>query len=188
MNDIAKKSAVGYLLLVTGGVIIAGALLAWFTVATGAIGFEGGTVSDSYTGLEAGPMGIAALLAGGAVVVAGLLWLVTRSGRTPSIIAVLGGVLAAGIAAFQVIQIDSAFVDAAASNASNEQLPQDKISDLLSQLIDGGEVTVDPGIGLWLVLAGGLLAIVLGLVGVVRAGRSSQPQAEAPTFTVPTDT
>lgn len=72
------------------------------------------------------------------------------------------------------------------NNAANDQLPAEKISDLLARLIDAGQVGVDPGIGLYLVLAGGLVAAIFGLIGVFRAGNRSESAAyEPPAFTVP---
>ena len=182
-----KGNVVGaILLLIAGAAIVAGALLDWFVLDTPAVAFEGGAVSGSYSGLDTGAFGWAALAAGAIVVVAGLVWIATRSGGPASIIAVLAGVVAAGIGVYQLSRIDSAFVELAASKSANDELPADKITDLLTRLIDGGQMVVDPGIGVYLVLGGGIAAGLVGIIGVFRAGRDKEHSGyEAPAFTVP---
>jgi hypothetical protein len=188
MDDSRRGIVAGLVLLVAGGAIVAGASLDWFSLTTPAVAFEGGAVSGSYSGIETGALGWIVLAAGGLVVLAGLIWIATRSGRAASIVAVLAGAIALGIGIYQLSRVEAAFVDVAASKEATDQLPADKISDLLGRLIDAGQVGVDPGIGLYLVLAGGLAAAAFGMVGVFRAGsRGSAPGYEPPEFAVPTD-
>ena len=180
----------GIALLVAGLVVVAGGLLSWFQVPSGAIGFDGGAVQASYSGLDAGALGIAALIAGASVAIAGLAAIAWRTRRVPAIVGVVGGVVAVGVGLFVLTRLSNAFVDVAASRASNESLPAGKIDDLLTRLIDAGQVSVDPGLGLYLVAAGGLAALILGLVGVFRSPPREAVHAgtfEAPAFRVPGD-
>ena len=193
MNDSRRSVGGGIVLIVSGGVIVVGSFLDWFTISTGVIGFQGGRVPAAYSGIEAGGLGMAALIAGASIAVAGVVLLATRSTRAAWVVTIVAGLVAVGIGAYELTQLDSAFVDVAASNAANNKLPAEKITDLLTRLIDSGQVNVDPGMGLYLVLAGGVAALILGAVGIFQADRGAHAPAssakayEAPRFLVPGD-
>ena len=56
MNESKRGIGGGILLFLAGGVIVAGALLDWFSLNTPAVAFEGGSVGGSYSGIEAGTL------------------------------------------------------------------------------------------------------------------------------------
>lgn len=168
----------GAALLIAGAAVAAGSLLDWFTLDSGPIGFQGGAVAAGYTGMDT-ELGIVALVAGAVVALAGLWWISTRAPRWPSILSVLAGVAAAGVGIYELSRLQDAFVSTAASNAANDVLPAEKITDLLSRLITAGQASVSAGAGLYLVTAGGAVAVAVGLVGVVRVGRAPAPVVPA---------
>jgi hypothetical protein len=167
--------------------LVLGSFLTWATVSidlakfASALGVDEATLgaaitgptSRSASGLSDGADGIFTLIAG--LVVIGLAFLLRAkpTARKPiGLGIVLAGLVGAGVALYDISQVndvrDSALGGLTAALAG---------TGVGADVLDG-VVNVSTGIGIWLCVAGGAVAIVAGLLAVL-AGGSAAPMAEA---------
>jgi hypothetical protein len=172
----------GFLLTVVGGALIAlGSLLTWVTVT-----YHG--LSSSSPGVDLRP-GIVCLVAGVAVI---LSLLVLRLSRSTSVLRIVSiGVAVAGVLALGLGVRELAIKDhllftgvhdfADALHAQTGLPTSDLAARLRTELQKSGSVS--PGIGLWLTIVGGVLAIgggILDLRWVRSRATDRSPALDAP--------
>lgn len=156
---------------VGGGVAVVGSFLPWTTNPSGVLGIEGGSIPTSFRASEF-PLGIAALSAAALVAFVGLLWLATpRVIALASSLAVLGSIVILASAGIVLSTLEDRFVEIAAETSANPSTTTAEILDFLPRFLVANDVTIEPGVGLYLALGGGLLSLLGGIVGIVRSRR-----------------
>lgn len=184
-----SKPAAAILGIVGGSVLIIGSLLTWVTLAFDAQRFaqgiadavgvdvsQLGTIPTLPSSSEAGTAadGRYTLIAGVVVLVCAILILVNANVRSfaPRLM-ILGGVVGVGVPLYNVLttdrQLDSAIADAGDLTAGLKALG-------LSTDVFKDAVNVEWGIGVWVCVVGGVIA----LVGGIMAARSPGPAVGAP--------
>ncbi len=167
-----QKSSGGtaMILTVVGGVLaVVGSFLAWAKVSASLTQFGGGTVSQTVKGWSAGDGKITGIAAA-VVIIVGLAMMAAKSSgskRGLAIVGLLGSLTAAGVAIYDAVTIKTTSIDdflRAAGAASVDPT----VRALLEKIVH-----VSLGIGIYLVIAGGLIALVGSLMGLVA--KSSAP-------------
>jgi hypothetical protein len=167
-----KRAVLGVL---GGAAVVGGVFLPWIVSDGFTIGTS--TVSQEILGSEL-DYGTYALAAGGVAIVVALLLVAALRLRTVwSVLLVLAGAVAVALAVLVVVDIQTQYVDVAIAEA---RVPADQEAGVrisLQALFDGG-VGVDPGLGLWLSLGGGVLALVAGAASLIRSRSDDTFDAE----------
>lgn len=157
-----------------GGIAIVGSFLPWLTNASGILGIEGGSIPASFRASEF-PLGIAALSAAAVISFVGLLWLASpRVIVVASSLAVFGAIviLVSGGVVFSTLR--DRFVEVAAETSANQSTAAAEIRDFLPRFLEANDVAIKPGVGLYIALGGGLLALLGGIIGIVRSRRRAR--------------
>lgn len=157
----------GLISLIAGAAILIGSFLAWIELSTPVVAFQGGRVTGPKTGLDS-VFGIVSIAAAALVIVGALLWIARRSRRVLGVLVLFAGTAATATGLYFLLTLESRFIAAAVDEAASPDLSAAKIEDLLSQLLAAGTLDVRPGIGLFVVLAGSGLAVVVGIAGLMR--------------------
>src|SRR5438093_3764081 len=157
MTDRARRSSFPALLaLIGGGAIVAGSLLTWLKVG-GGVSVETVSVTGTPKGSEL-LLGRAALGAGVAVVILGLLLLAIRRARKLlGLLVVLGGLVAIATA----ISVASSPRDRYIDFAVEKGAPAGQSDQVRASLVNLFEVSgqqTDRGVGLYVVIGGGALS------------------------------
>jgi hypothetical protein len=118
--------------------------------------------------------------------------LLRRAQRALAILAILAGLVGGGVAVYDALTAKDSVLDAAAEElAPTVGATPEQVRGLLDQAIDSGEISISLSIGIYVVIAGGALALVGGLLSLrgapkeERAERGSGWSAPAPS--VPDD-
>jgi hypothetical protein len=157
-SEYSTRASIGGILAIIGGALLAvGSFLPWAEVSWGGTSVMQG-LDDSY--------GYFTLAAGSFALVVGI---VMRRGakRELAVLAVLAGLVGGGVGLYEALTIRDSVLDAAA-----EQLAP---SFALDQAIETGQLSLSISIGLYAVIAGGVVALVGGIVGL--GGSPSEPAA-----------
>jgi hypothetical protein len=175
----------GILALVGGALLAIGSFLDWAEVSgTGtsvtATGIDG---TDGWITLGAG---VLALAAGSAIVR-------RTGGRGVAILAIVAGVIGGGVGLYDAATAKDSFLDSAAEELAREFGGSvQQLRALLDAAIQVGELAVTVMIGLYVVIAGGVLAIVggaislgRGSVGPALAASATPAATQAPTVPAP---
>lgn len=186
----ARGPSTPMILGIVGGIALAvGSFLTWATVSVdfdkiaAAVGIDPAQIPQdiraqgtvSVTGWKGGD-GKWTLVAGIVVVVAAALLAMASSRRVVGIVMVVGGVVGGGLALYDATIQKNDAIDNAASTFAGLGLPG-TLRDYFSLSL---------GIGIWLCIAGGVLAIAAGLMAMVGRGSSVSVTAGTPTgFTPP---
>jgi hypothetical protein len=166
----------GLVALATGVLVAVGGFLDWARLEPSAIGTPGGTVPGVMQGPDTQVYGTLVFVSAGLLILAGLVRLVVRrSGRVPGVLAILGGLTALGASAYVLTSLETVFGDFAGRAAASPELSASNVKRLVSALLAAGEVSVHPGLGLILVVAGGGFGLLWGLIGLIR--RASRPSS-----------
>jgi hypothetical protein len=189
-NVETRGSSTPMILGIVGGVALAiGSFLTWATVSVNfdkiasALGIDPNQIpagvraqgTASVTGWKGGD-GKWTLVAGVVVVVAAALLAMASSRRIIGIVMIVGGVVGGGLALYDATIQKNDVIDNAASQFSNIGLP--------GELRDYFSLSL--GIGIWLCVAGGLVAIVAGIMAMASRAPSVAATADAPSgFTPP---
>jgi hypothetical protein len=172
MGDTAStgRPPVGAILAIVGGALLGvGSFLAWAEVSTeGITATARGTDGDGYFTLAAGALAI----------VSGVL--ILRLGkRSLAIIAIIAGLFGAGVATYDAFTAEDSVLDEIAEQAAaSVGIPAEQARLLLEQAVDAGEVQLDVslGTGIYVAIAGGLLALVGGIMSL-RGSEQKRGQA-----------
>jgi len=163
---------------IVGGVLLAVAsFLPWAKV-------SGSGASVTAKGLD-GSDGYITLAAGLIAVVAGLVMLrATR--RVLAVVAVLVGLVGGGIALYDALTAKDSVLDAAAEElAPSFGVSADQVRAALDQAVDSGTLGVSIGVGLYIAIAGGLVAIAGGVLGLRETVAEPAAAPTAPTPATP---
>jgi hypothetical protein len=177
MTDGAGRSWFpGLLALIGSGAIVAGSLLTWLDV--------GGGVSVGSVSVRATPkgsellLGQAALGAGVAVAILGLLLLVLRRARRLlGFLVIVGGLVAIAAGAFVASSPQDRYIDFAVEKGAPAG-QADEVRASLANLFEVSGQEADLGIGLYIAIGGGALALIGGLTAVFGR-RKPKPVEEA---------
>ncbi len=168
----SRSASTPMILGVIGGFVLAiGSFLNWATVSVNfdkiatALGLDPSQIPDSVrqqstasaTGWKLGD-GKWTFAAGIVVLVFAALLMTARNGRLFGILMIVGGVVGAGIAAYDAATAKDKVLNSASSALSGVQLPG-QLKDYLS---------ISLGIGIWLCMIGGVVAIVGGIMAMIR--------------------
>jgi hypothetical protein len=168
-TDSATSTPVaGILGLVGGALMTLGSFLAWAEVA-------GGGTSVIAKGVD-GSDGYITLVAGLVAVVAGIV-IATGTGRVlAAVLVILAGIVGGGIGLYDALTAKDSVLDAAAEElAPSFEASAQEVRTVLDQAIDAGQLSVSIGIGLYVVIGGGVVALAGGILGLRGSGEPAVP-------------
>jgi hypothetical protein len=168
--------------VVLGGIAaVAGSLLEWFKIRIGLAGAAPflGVRTTSQSGID-GPDVKITLVAGGLVVLMGLLMFLWNSGArriATGVVGLLGGLAVAGLSAYDAATPQQRFIEANAPDlAERTGIPVATARRLYQGLFDSGTVRISLRLGIVVVIAGGIIAT---LSAAFALGKSpDEPEAE----------
>ena len=165
MTDRPRRSwFAGSLALIGGGAIVAGSLLTWLEVG-GGVSVGSITVTGEPKGSELLP-GQVALGAGAAVIVFGLLLVAIRRARKLlGFLVVVGGLVAIAAGAFVASSPQDRYIDFAVEKGAPAG-QADEVRASLTNLFVVSNQETDLGIGVYIAIGGGALALIGGLTAV----------------------
>jgi hypothetical protein len=166
-----RSTPIGPVLAILGGALLAiGSFLSWAEV-------SGGGVSVSAKGID-GTDGWVTLVAGLIAIVAGIAAM--RGGRRAlAVLAIVAGLVGGGLGLYDALTAEDSVLDAAAEEiATQVGASVEEVRVLLDQAIESGEFGISLSIGLYLVIGGGLIAIVGGILQMA-GGRAPVPSLAA---------
>lgn len=161
----SRSMPIGPVLAIVGGALLAiGSFLSWATVSGAGteVSAKGVDGTDGYVTLVAG---VVALAVGLAAMKAGR--------RALAVIAIVAGIVGAGLGIYDATTAKDSVLDAAAEEVATQVgATPDEVRDLLDQAIDAGQLGISISFGLYIVIGGGALAIVGGvlMLGAKSAG------------------
>jgi hypothetical protein len=162
---VTTRAPIGAILAIAGGALLAvGSFLAWATVSGGgtSVTAKGVDGSDGYVTLVAG---IIALGVGVAMT--------KQSKRVLAVLAILTGLIGGGVGLYDALTAKDSVLDAAAEEiAPTLGASVDEVRTLLDQAVDSGELSISISIGLYIVIGGGILALVGGILSI-RGGQEA---------------
>ena len=170
----------GFLFTAVGGLLIAwGAVSDWATVV-----FQGRSFADSATKGVDTVEGKVALAIGVVLLVAIVLLRLVRSTggrRAIALVVCVGALGAIGIAAVDIVQADQRFTDVAVDRLAREDVAAnggalDAAREQIQRFVDQA-ASIDIGVGLWLVLAGGIVGLVGGGLDLAWVGQQRLREA-----------
>jgi hypothetical protein len=165
MDDSETKNRwpVAGLLAMTGGVLLViGSFLVWATVSGGGqpVASRGVEASLGFTTLAAG------LVAFGLGIVMVMKWVPPPelAGRLAAF-AIFAGVVGCGIGTYGALSTQDSILDAAADELAASFGSTARARALLDQAVDAGRINFTVGVGVYIVIAGGVLALAGGIAG-----------------------
>ena len=173
MSRGSTSRAVTVPLVVIVGAIAAGAgaVLPWLHSSAGPIAIPGGAVPEDITGYET-TLGIAVLGAAAVSLVAALVWLaIVRGLPVIAVLLLLTGAFIAGVSGYTWWTAEERFVEFAAAETANQETTAAELRDLLPRFFAANDVSVEPGLGLYLTLVGGTLVFLCGIAAIVASRR-----------------
>jgi hypothetical protein len=164
---------IGSVLTIVGGILMAiGSFLSWAEI-------SGGGQSESVSGTDASD-GWVTLVAGLIAVGAGIAALRAPK-RQLALAAALAGGFGVGFGLFDALTLkDSALDSVAEETAAASGVSFQELRTLLDVLIDSGQLGISIGIGLYVVIAGGILAIVGAAMQLAAARTPTEPVVPSP--------
>jgi hypothetical protein len=172
----------GILMLVGGLAAVGAVFLEWYAPADPQPGEE------KLTGLQT-LSGLSVLVLGGIIALLGIVHLVRGRGRALAVAGLILGILLTAVGAYTSFLPESAIVKvdsdriARSNDVSDEELGEFK--SFLEEAFDSGLLSIKPGIGAYVALGGGLIALVGGLVGAASRRRAPAALAAYPTAAYP---
>jgi hypothetical protein len=115
------------------------------------------------------------LVVGVVVVVASALLVIASSRRAVAFVVIFGGAVGGSMALYKATAGKDGMVDDAARALTGAPLPGNL----------SAYVSITVGIGLWLCVAGGAVAIIAGIMAMVTGGPSATPTAVMPSGPIP---
>jgi hypothetical protein len=167
----SRGSSTVVLLAIVGGALAAvGSFLAWASVSAAGqqVSAKGTDGSDGYITLVAG---IILILYG----VARLTSNAMGTKKAMAVIAIVAGLVAGGVGVYDAVTAKERVLDEAASQvASSAGVSKTAARALLDQAVDSGQVDISLSFGIFVVIAGGVLGLVGGVMGL-GSSRESAP-------------
>ena len=167
-SENSTRASLGGILAITGGALLAvGSFLPWAEVSGGGTSVTAQGIDDSY--------GYFTLAAGSFALVVGVV--MTRGAqRELAALAVLAGLVGGGVGLYEALTIKDSVLDAAAEQlVPSFGLSSEQVRAALDQAIETGQLSLSISIGLYAVIAGGVVALVGGIVAL--GGSPSEPAA-----------
>jgi hypothetical protein len=161
----ARSTPIGPVLAIAGGGLLAiGSFLSWATVSGAGteVSAKGVDGSDGYVTLAAG---LVALVCG----------LIAMKGakRALAVLTIIAGLAGAGLGLYDALTAKDSVLDAAAEEvAAQVGATTEEVRALLDAAIDAGELGISISFGLYIVIGGGVLAIVGGVMQMSGKGTS----------------
>src|SRR5205085_1687464 len=171
------------LAIVGGLLVILGSFLTWFSVTADASALGGGSATISVNGMDGD--GTITLVAGIVLVILGIVMFVMRGRNLTaiSIIALLGGVVAALVAVYDITTAKSNATDSVASTIAAQSHGQVS-ADQARQVLTLVHFNISVGIGVILVAIAGVVGAIGGALGI-RASRMAATPGGAVAVTPP---
>ena len=170
------------LVIVGGAAAIIGSFLVWFRVhlSLKGLGLVARTVSSK--GID-GSDGKITLIAGVVAVLMGLLMVVWSSGGprvAMGLVALLGGLTAGGLSGYDAATPQQRFIDANASElAAKTRISLAQAERLYQGLFNSGALKISLALGIFLVIAGGLVAAIAAAVALGKSPIEPELDQEA---------
>ena len=165
----SQGAAAGALALAGGLVVVIGSFLSWAKASAGAFGV-------SAKGID-GWEGKATIVGGLLLLVGGITALSRGSGATLKRLGLIGGLGAAGVAIYTAVTAKDQVVEGASSAIARQLgIPVEQARAAVQQAIETGALKIALEIGIYLVIAGGLVGLVAGVIAFV----SSEPAPAMP--------
>jgi len=172
----STRAPVGAILAIVGGALLAvGSFLAWAEVSGGgtSVTAKGVDGSDGYITLAAGAV---ALLVG--------IAMTRQARRMLAVLVILAGIVGGGIGLYDALTAKDSVLDAAAEElAPTFGASAEEVRVALDQAIDAGQLSVSISIGLYVVIAGGVVALIGGILGL--RGSTAEPAAAGTVASAP---
>jgi hypothetical protein len=171
------------LAMVGGATIVAGCLLTWLDV-TGGVSVGSVVVTGTPQGTDL-LFGKVVLGTGIAELVFGFLLLaIRRARRLLGILLVVGGILAIATGVYVAFSPTDTYVDFAAAKAAPDgQL--DEVTSSLTRLFEASDLRAHPGVGLYIVMAGGFVSVLGGVTALLGRRASSGVTGGVPSASEP---
>jgi hypothetical protein len=170
-SSVSRGTPIGAIIVIIGGALLAvGSFLTWLTL-------TGQGLDESASGID-GSDGWITLGAGAVAVVVGIV--ATRAGRKSLAgLAIVAGIVGGGMGVYDAMTVRDQIADDVAEQTG---ATPDQARAAIDELIDGGLMELSMGIGLYLVIGGGALALVGGVVMLATGARPPvMPATVAPT-------
>jgi hypothetical protein len=150
----------GGIVAIVGGALLAlGSFLPWAKV-------SGQGASVTANGID-GSDGYLTLAAGVAALLIGILLLMRGTRRILAVLVILAGIVGGGLGLYDAVTAKDSVLDAAAEDlAPSFGVSPDRVRAALEQAVDAGQIGVSVSFGLYLVIAGGVVALVGGVLGL----------------------
>jgi hypothetical protein len=164
----STRAPVGAVLAIVGGALMAiGSFLAWAEV-------SGGGTSVTAKGVD-GSDGYITLVAGAVALLLGIA-MTRQARRMLAVLVILAGIVGGGIGLYDALTAKDSVLDAAAEElAPTFGASAEEVRAALDQAIDAGQLSVSISIGLYVVIAGGVVALIGGIMGI--RGSAGEPAA-----------
>lgn len=172
-TETSTRAPLGGILAIVGGALLAvGSFLAWAEV-------SGGGTSVTAKGVD-GSDGYITLAAGVVALVIGIV-MMRGTKRVLAVLVILAGIVGGGIGLYDALTAKDSVLDAAAEElAPSFGASTEQVRAALDQAIEAGQLSVSISIGLYVVIAGGVVALVGGIAGL--RGSTSEAVATAEPF------
>jgi hypothetical protein len=166
-ESVTPTPVAGILGVVGGALLALGSFLSWAEV-------TGGGTSVMAKGVD-GSDGYITLVAGLVAVVAGIM-MARGTRRVLAVLVILAGIVGGGIGLYDALTAKDSVLDAAAEElAPTFGASAQEVRAALDQAIDAGQLSVSISIGLYVVIGGGVVALVGGIVGLRDAVEHAAP-------------
>jgi hypothetical protein len=180
-SSVSRSMPIGPVLAILGGALLAiGSFLSWAEV-------SGGGTSVSAKGID-GTDGWVTLIAGLIAIAAGAAAM--RGGRRAlAILTIVAGLVGGGLGIYDALTAEDSVLDAAAEEIAPQfGVSADEVRVLLDEAIETGELGISLSIGLYLVIGGGVIAIIGGALQLAGGGGAQAPSmpSTASSFEQPT--
>ena len=88
-----------------------------------------------------------------------------------AVLLLLTGAFIAGVSGYTWWTAEERFVEFAAAETANQETTAAELRDLLPRFFAANDVSVEPGLGLYLTLVGGTLVFLCGIAAIVASRR-----------------
>jgi hypothetical protein len=159
------------LFAIVGGALAAGSFLDWANLSGAGqqVSAKGTDGTDGYLALVAG---IILILYG----VARLIGNVMGAKKAMAMIAIVTGFVLGGVAVYDAVTAKTVLLDQAASQvANNTGVSEAQARAFLDQAVHSGQVAISLSFGIFVVIAGGVLGVLGGVMGLRPPSESTAP-------------
>src|SRR5262245_48836359 len=173
----AGAQTAGIVAIVGGALLAVASFLPWAEV-------SGQGASVTANGID-GSDGYLTLGAGIFAVLVGVVMLMRGARRILAVLAILAGIVGGGLGLYDALTAKDSVLDAAAEElAPSFGVSSDRVRAALDEAVDAGQIGVSVSFGLYLVIAGGIIVVVGGTLGLRDSAAESV--ATTPGATPPT--